>query len=161
MLSAERIEEIAKRQGFDAEPADAVRLDSEANSPEWEEIEAWRVGEAVADAVRHQEKLGTDPIGNARLAELAGTTTCAISENTRRSDELAFALDRNGEGTRMAFRSKLEKRVSASWPLSPAFEDHPAGAVIRDPNPRELPATRSAPPVERRASPAGAFSPPR
>ena len=108
MLSAERIEEIAKRQGFDAKPADAVRLDSEANPPKWEEIEAWRVGEAAADAVRHQEKLGTEPIGNVRLAELAGTTAHAISENTRRSDELAFALDRKGEGTRMAFRSKWE-----------------------------------------------------
>ena len=108
MLSAGRIEEIAKREGFDARPADAVRLDSGTSLPEWEEIEAWRVGEAAADAVRHQEKLGTGPIGNARLAELAGTTAHAISELMRHSDEMAFALDRNGEGTRMAFRSKWE-----------------------------------------------------
>ena len=108
MLSAERIGEIAKREGFDAKPADAVRLDFGASPPEWEEVEAWRVGEAAADAVRHQENLGTGPIGNARLAELAGTTTHAISELMRRSDEMAFALDRNGEGTRMAFRSKWE-----------------------------------------------------
>ena len=108
MLSADRIEEIAKRQGFDAKPADAVRLDSGANPPTWEEVEAWRMGETVAGAVRHQEKLGTEPIGNARLAELAGTTAHAISEYTRRSDELAFALDRNGDGTRIAFRSKWE-----------------------------------------------------
>ena len=108
MLSAERIEEIAKRQGFDAEPADAVRLNSGASLTVWEETEAWRVGEAVAGAVRHQEKLGTEPIDDARLAELAGTTAYAISEHTRRSDELAFALDRNGEGTRMALRSKWE-----------------------------------------------------
>ena len=39
-------------------------------------------------------------------------------------------------------------------------KDHPAGAVIRDPNPREHPATGSAPPVEGHAPPAGAFSPP-
>ena len=108
MLSAERIEEVAKRQGFDAKPADAVRLDHVASLPVWEEIEAWRVGEAVAGAVRQQEKLGTEPIGNARLAELAGTTAHAISEHMKRSDELAFALDRNGEGTRIALRSKWE-----------------------------------------------------
>ena len=108
MLSAERIEEIAKRQGFNAKPADAVRLDSGTSLPVWEEIEAWRVGEAVAGAVRHQENLGTEPIGNARLAELAGTTAYAISEHGKRSDELAFALDRNGEGTRMVLRSKWD-----------------------------------------------------
>ena len=108
MLSAERIEEIAKRQGFDAKPADAVRLDSGTKLPVWDEIEAWRVGEAVAGAVRHREQLGAEPIDNARLAGLAGTTARAISEHTRRSDELAFALDRNGEGTRMALRSKWE-----------------------------------------------------
>ena len=108
MLSAERIEEVAKRQGFDAKPADAVRLGPVASLPVWEEIEAWRVGEAVAGAVRHQEKLGTEPIGNARLAELAGTTADAISEHMKRSDELAFALDRNGERTRIALRSKWE-----------------------------------------------------
>ena len=108
MLSAERIEEIAKRQGFDAKPADAVRLDSGASLAVWEETEAWRVGEAAAGAVRRQEKLGAEPIGNVRLVELAGTTVRAISELTKRSDELAFALDRNGEGTRMALRSKWE-----------------------------------------------------
>lgn len=108
MLSTERIEEIAERQGFDAKPADAVRLDSGAGLPEWGEVEAWRVGVAAAGVIRHQEKLGTGPIANARLAELAGTTTCAISEHTKRSDELAFALDRNGEGTRIALRSKWE-----------------------------------------------------
>ena len=108
MLSAERIEEIAKRQGFDAKPADAVRLDSGASLPAWGEVEAWRMGVATADAVRHQEKLGTEPIGNTRLTDLAGTTSRAISEHTRRSDELAFALDRNGDGTRIAFRSQSE-----------------------------------------------------
>ena len=109
MLSAERIEEIAKRQGFDAKPADAVRLDPGANYlPVWGEVEAWRVGKAAASTVRRQERLGTEPIGDARLAELAGTTARAISVHTRRSDELAFALDRNGDGTRIAFRSKWE-----------------------------------------------------
>lgn len=108
MLSAERIEEIARRQGFDAKPADAVRLDSGTSLPVWEETEAWRVGEAAADAVRHQEKLGAEPIGNARLAELGGTTAVAISERGKLSDQLAFVLDRNGEGTRLALRSKGE-----------------------------------------------------
>ncbi len=106
MLSAVRIKEIAKQQGFDAKPADAVRLDSGTSLPVWEEIEAWRVGEAAADAIRRQEQLGMEPIGNARLVEIAGTTAPAISDLTRRSDELAFALDNDGEGTRMAFRSK-------------------------------------------------------
>ena len=109
MLSAERIEEIAERQGFDAKPADAVRLARGANNlPVWGEVAAWSVGKAAASAVRRQERLGTEPIGNTRLAELAGTTARAISEHTRRSDELAFALDRNGAGTRMAFRAKWE-----------------------------------------------------
>ena len=43
----------------------------------------------------------------------------------------------------------------------PSTKDHPAGAVIRDPNPREHPATGSATPVGGREPPAGAFSPPR
>ena len=108
MLSAERIEVIAQRQGFDAKPADAVRLDSGAGLPEWGEVEAWRVGEAAANAVRRQEKLSAGPIADARLAELAGTTAGTISDHAKRSDELAFALDRNGEGARIALRSKWE-----------------------------------------------------
>ena len=109
MLSAERIEEIAKWEGFDATPADAVRLARGANNlPAWGEVAAWSVGKAAASAVRRQERLGTEPIGNTRLAELAGTTVRAISEYTMRSDKLAFALDRNGAGTRMAFRAKWE-----------------------------------------------------
>ena len=43
----------------------------------------------------------------------------------------------------------------------PWTKDHPAGAVIRDPNPRELSATGSAPPIAGRVPSAGAFSPPR
>ena len=85
MPSAKRIEEIAKRQGFDAKPADAVRLDSGAGLPVWEEVEAWRVREAVAGAVRHQEKLGTEQIDNARLAELAGTTSYLITTQAKRN----------------------------------------------------------------------------
>ena len=109
MLSAERIEEIAKRKGFDATPADAVRLARGANNlPVWGEVAAWSVGKAAASAVRRQERLGTEPIGNTRLAELAGTTVRAISEYTMRSDKMAFALDRNGAGTRMAFRARWE-----------------------------------------------------
>ena len=106
MPSAKRIEEIANRQGFDAKPADAVRLDSGTDGPQaWGEDEAWHVGKAAADAVRYQEKLSTGPIANSRLAELAGTTAGTISDHTKRSDELAFALDRNGEGARIALRS--------------------------------------------------------
>ena len=109
MLSAERIEEIAERQGFDAKPADAVRLDSGTDGlPAWGEVEAWRVGEAAAGAVRHQEKLGTGLITNARLTDLAGTNAGTISDHTKCSDELAFALDRNADGTRIALRSKWE-----------------------------------------------------
>ena len=106
MPSAKQIEEIANRQGFDAKPADAVRLDSGTDGPQaWGEDEAWHVGKAAADAVRYQEKLSTGPIANSRLAELAGTTAGTISNHTKRSDELAFALDRNGEGARIALRS--------------------------------------------------------
>ena len=49
MPLAERIEEIAQRQGFDAKPADAVRLDSGTDGPQaWGEDEAWHVGKAAA-----------------------------------------------------------------------------------------------------------------
>ena len=66
------------------------------------------MGKAAASTVRRQERLGTEPIDNTRLAELAGTTARAISVHTMRSDELTFALDRNGDGTLIAFRSKWE-----------------------------------------------------
>ena len=135
MLSADRIKEIAKQQGFDAKPADAVRLDSGTSLPVWKESEAWRVGEAAAGAVRRQEQLGMEPIDNARLVQIAGTTASAISKLTRRSDELAFALDNNGEGTRMAFRSKWvtgrrfelarligDRLFSSSGPLFPVTQ---------------------------------------
>ena len=108
MMSAEDIVGVARRSGFDADPADAVALGDAADVPRPEEAEAWRVGEGLARGLRAEEHLDGQPIPNERLAGFAGTTRDAIPGRHRRSHGMSFALDGEGGRARVALRSKWE-----------------------------------------------------
>ena len=105
MVSAQDITETAKRNGFDADPKDAVTLPDGTELPSAPNGETWRVGYGMAQAVRDREGLDGLPITDARLAALSGTTAKAIERTSKRWNGPCFALDRPGGG-RLALRSK-------------------------------------------------------
>ena len=106
VASASALRQISIDRGFDANADAAVRLNFE--SREWAENPAWRTGEDAARAIRRQENLGTDPVCNARLADLAGTTMSAIENISVCSDELSFIIAGDGNRSRLALRPKWE-----------------------------------------------------
>ena len=105
-MSAKDIENIATRSGFDANPNDAVVLSEPAGAPQPGEIEAWRIGQRLAQSIRNQENLDGLPLSDKRLAEFAGTRAGTISKKTVRSEGISFAFDRDGRRSRIALRSK-------------------------------------------------------
>ena len=136
MMSAEDIADIARRHGFDADSGDAVAPAHAIGTPQSGEVEAWRVGYGIARAIRDRERLDGQPIPDARLAALAGTTVDALFRTYRRSDGLCFALDRLGDGTRLVLRSrwKTGRRFELARLLGDRLfsvrTDHPTEALF-------------------------------
>lgn len=105
-MSAKDIENVAKRNGFNANPNDAIVLSDPAGVPRPGEIQAWRIGQLLARSVRSQEDLDGQALPDKRLAEFAGTRASAISKKGRRSADISFAFDRDGGHSRISLRSK-------------------------------------------------------
>ena len=140
VASASTLRRISIDRGFDANADaavrlnDAVRLDFE--NREWTESPAWQTGEDAARALRRQENLGTDPVGNARLADMAGTTMSAIENSSVCSDELSFVIAGDGNRSRLALRPKWE--TGRRFDLARLIGDRLVDGVER-----LLPATRA------------------
>ena len=94
----------AERYGFDSDPRDGAALADREGLPRWGEAAPWVVGERLARRLREQERLDGQPLGNAQLAAMAGTTTDAISADGRRFKAMSFALDRRAGDARIALR---------------------------------------------------------
>ena len=97
----------ARRAGLAMRWQDAVTLHATEDLPAWGEAAAWRVGVAAAHSLRCQEALDGQPIGNARLAELAGAPLAALDEDAAQQGSLSFVLAANGRA-QIALRSKWE-----------------------------------------------------
>ena len=104
--SADDLHRIAKMSGFSARPEDAVQLPGTFEEATSEATEAWRLGEGAAKRVRKQERLGGKPIGDALLAEFAGTSPNAISASDKNSEQFSFALDMENAHSNIALRPK-------------------------------------------------------
>ncbi|MCY3859215.1 MAG: hypothetical protein OXG25_09960 [Gammaproteobacteria bacterium] len=105
---AKDVSKAARRVGFDGKIDDAIRLESNSNIQSWGECDAWRIGVATAHAVRHSERLNGQPIGNTRLASMAGTSQNVISTTSRSSDKLSFVIKDESSKFRIAMRSRWE-----------------------------------------------------
>lgn len=141
MMSADGIADTADRDGFDTNPNEAVRLDDATDMPSATEAEAWRVGKDAARRIRDREGLDGQPISDERLAGLAGTTQNAISETSRRSDGIAFALDEKAGRARIALGSKRE--TGRRFELARLVGDRLLGDRMDRPAERLFPATRA------------------
>lgn len=108
VLTAEALEMTAKKEGFDASPLDAVTLKQGLGISRRGEVAAWRLGAAMAKALRDQERLDDLAITNERLAEMAGTQITALSDRSKTGERISFALDQDHRHARFVFRSKWE-----------------------------------------------------
>ena len=108
MFRADDFAQIAKRNGFDAAPSDAIKLDNMAGMPQPGQVEAWSLGERCAKGIRSQEKLGGKRIDDKTLTRFAGTVSNAISPEAGQTDTIpiSFALDEKNGLSHIALRSR-------------------------------------------------------
>ena len=136
LLTAEALQELAQRSGFDASPRDAIRLQPGAGLPRSAETPAWRLGAAAAKFLREQENLDTAPIFDETLARMAGTTVNVLSAPAF-GPNMAFALDRNANASRIVLRSKW--KAGRRFELARLLGDR----IVSPGNGRLYPATRA------------------
>jgi hypothetical protein len=106
IVTAAAFEELAERLGYEASRRNAARLAPGTLPPRGADIPAWRVGAGAARALREQERLGTEPIANARLTAMAGAKEEALSDRGASGADLSFALDKSARASRIVLRSK-------------------------------------------------------
>jgi len=104
LLGANDLTQIAGKIGFAGSPRSAVRLAAGTGLPSPQDVPAWRLGAEAARALREQQAMGTQPIGDARLAELAGVDAGALVGDAGAG--ISFALDRNQIEGRVVLRSR-------------------------------------------------------
>lgn len=107
VLSAEELNDLARQFGADCRPADMASLPRSVvlKLPRYAEP-PWKRGAAAAKALREQEKLGDDPLDNAKLAQLAGVSDSALGNDVRST--IAFTLNESNRAGRMVLRSSRE-----------------------------------------------------
>ncbi len=105
--SVRELTAAVEQAGWDLRLQDAVGLQANVNAQAWGEAAAWRLGVAVARVLRCQEAMDGQPIGNKRLAEIAGVPTAALVESDARQSPLSFVLA-TGDRAQVALRSNWE-----------------------------------------------------
>ena len=126
--TANNLREIARCTGFDARPSDVVRLQEEANLSPIGHVAAWRRGAEAARALRVQEKLGSNPISDEKLADMAGVCVKMLTLNELSSNSnLSFALDDSKESGRVVLRSKW--KTGRRFDLTRLLGDRIAGGA--------------------------------
>jgi hypothetical protein len=108
LLTAEILNQIAVGSGFAASPRTAARFAAGTRLPPHRDIPAWRLGAAAARALREQEGLGYQPVGDVTLANLAGVEAQALTPQMAdtRGGRISFALDRTATDSRVVLHSR-------------------------------------------------------
>jgi hypothetical protein len=103
LLTADILKQIAEESGFAASPRSGVRLAAGTRLPSQHEVPAWRLGAEAARALRGQEQLGSQPIGDPTLARLSGVEATALTSDVG-GGRISFALDKNATDSRVVLR---------------------------------------------------------
>jgi hypothetical protein len=108
VLTTDILEQIAAKSGFSASPQNTARLATDTRLPSPHEVPAWRLGAEAARALRIQEQLHLEPIGDAALASLAGVSDTALKSQMPDIPRptLSFALDRARTESHVVLRSR-------------------------------------------------------
>ncbi|MBF0093622.1 MAG: hypothetical protein HQL33_08275 [Alphaproteobacteria bacterium] len=137
-VTAGWLREVAEASGFVSSPRDSVRLAPGVGASPTGEMPAWKRGVELADALREQERLGTAPISNSRLAQMAGVQEKAIADAGRAGGDFAFALDEGEAEGRVVLSSKWGQ--GRRFELARLVGDRIGGGDGKE---RLLPATKS------------------
>ncbi len=135
VLTAAALHDIAGRSGFAGSSADKIRLSPGTILPNRTDVPAWRLGAHVAKLLRQQERLGDDPISDARLAGLGGVRAAALAK-TPEQGEVSFILNEDRGATRTVLRSK--RNTGRRFELARLIGDR-----LTNPASRLFPATRA------------------
>ncbi len=102
--------EIAERDGFEANPDNAIKLDNMTDiSQPAGSVQAWNLGQLFAQGIRSQEKLRDQPICNQILTSFAGAMENAISgQSDHPAHNISFALDRSNNRSYVSLRSSRQ-----------------------------------------------------
>jgi hypothetical protein len=106
ILDAEQLDREASEVGYEVFIRNAIRLSSQSEIARGADTPAYRLGARFAQSLRSQERFGQGPISDKTLAEMAGTSAHAISENGTVTKNFAFALDKSPLNSRIVLRSK-------------------------------------------------------
>lgn len=98
---------VAEASGTDAVPSDAVKFAVGTRRPRGAALPAWRVGADAAKAIRAQAGVGSAPLSNKKLAEMAGTSVRALEEPNG-LPRLSFVYDTGAGSARIVLRSNWE-----------------------------------------------------
>ena len=134
--------EIAGRDGFEANPNDAVKLDSITGISQPGSVQAWNLGQNFAQRIRSQENLGDQPIYNEVLTGFAGAMKDAISgKPDHPALNISFALDRRDSRSYVSLRPSRE--TGRRFDLARLIGDRVFCTQMYDSTEPLLPATRA------------------
>ncbi len=109
VLSSSDLLSAAAGVGFDARPANMVRLGvAQGTQDSRSQIAAWRLGASVAKALRDQERFGDAPISNDRLTALLAVDKRAVDAREATNLGVSFLLNPEGHQGRVVLRSKWQ-----------------------------------------------------
>ena len=138
-VTASDLERSGKEVGFDGRAEDVVDPHPDVPVPAWGTCEAWRVGVAVAHAVRRSAGLSGQPVDTPMLASMAGTSESVIHKHDRTAETISFALDDDGSGSSrivMRQKSKTGRRFDLARLIADRLFDNDIGDPL-------LPATQA------------------
>lgn len=103
------LDEDITRCGFDIRPNEGVQKISTMSNAYTNRGPAWSIGEEAARQLRSQEKLGTNPIPNEKLAELFGISKKDISKRARKGKSSFVLNDKDMKTGRVVLRSSWQQ----------------------------------------------------
>lgn len=89
---AQKLEELAQSQGFEVSPSDGLRLSQSIDPESGSNVEAWEVGESLAQAARRDASLGNSPISDGELCDLAAVESEVLQKNSGGRTKLHRAM---------------------------------------------------------------------
>lgn len=107
-MTAADFEALARAHGHDASPRNAVTLGPGTRLPGGADVPAWSVGVAAAQALRDEQSLGVQPIGDGRLADMGGTVAQTLLDLDAGGADFSFALDGTVQASRIVLRSRWQ-----------------------------------------------------
>jgi len=105
--SVAELNTIAGRYGFNALPANMVRLsDASVHAEKRSDVPAWKVGAEVARLLRRQERCDDAPIPDVQLTDMVAADARIITAQERTNADMSFALDVSGGQSKVVLRSR-------------------------------------------------------